>query len=69
MLRDEYGYCVACFFDPCRCFGGKDTESKCGGCSQLRDEITALRREITKLKAALESERSNYTEHELLRTR
>lgn len=70
MLKDEFGYCVACFFDPCRCFG-KDTESACSRCRELREEITALRREVNKLKALgeLERERKVYLEHELLKTR
>ena len=44
MLRDEYGYCVACFDDPCSCFlQSRESQSRCQHCAELRAEISALR--------------------------
>lgn len=71
MLKDEFGYCVACFFDPCRCFGGKDSESSCQQCRLVRDELTALRREVQRLRteAAVERVSQGKLEHEQLNHR
>lgn len=52
MMRDEYGYCVVCYSDPCRCFSPGRPET-CQSCRMLREEIAALRRELQKARATV----------------
>lgn len=71
MLRDKYGQCIGCFFDPCRCFGGKETRDECSHCGMLRNEVAALRSELKRVTALLEIEKDRRfgLEKDLLSTR
>jgi hypothetical protein len=72
VLRDKYGQCIGCFFDPCRCFGGgKETRDECSQCSMVRNEVAALRSELKRVTALLEIEKDRRfgLEKDLLSTR
>jgi hypothetical protein len=71
VLRDKFGQCIGCFFDPCRCFGGKESQDECSHCGMLRNEVAALRSELKRVTGLLEIEKGKRfaLEKDLLSTR
>ena len=71
MLKDRFGQCIVCFFDPCSCNRPRESGNKCSQCSMLLDEVDALRRELRRYRALIELEKDRrfHLERELLLTR
>lgn len=71
MLKDKFGQCIVCFFDPCACRRPRESGDRCSQCAMLRDEVDALRRELRRYAALVEIEKDRrfYLERELLLTR